>query len=182
MVRNIALVCMVIALFLTAGCTRSDSPEGVADKFWGALIDRDIDKARSYATENSAASLQENKNNADGEAEITFGEVKTENGKSTIETTMHSSTGEMELNIPMKTFLVQEDGEWKVDANQTMMSMFGGAMGELMEGFGDAMKDSMREMGKAMGEGMREGMKESMSEEQMEETIRQMEEGMEERQ
>lgn len=182
MIRNIALICMVIALFLTAGCTRSDSPESVADEFWGALMDRDIDKARSHATKNTAAFLQENNNNTDGEAEITFGEVNTENGKSTIETSMHSSNGEMELNIPMKTFLVKEDGEWKVDAQQTMMSMFGAAMGELMEGFGDAMKDSMREMGKAMGEGIREGMKEGMSEEQMEEMIRQMEEGTAERQ
>ncbi len=78
--------------------------------------------------------------------------------------TMHSSSSEMDHNIPMKTFLIKEDGKWKVEAQKTMMSMFGGAMSEVMEGLGDAMKDSMKEMGRAMAEGMKEGMQENMEE------------------
>lgn len=162
-----------------AGCTKdADSPEAVAEKFWEAMMDRDIDEAKNYATKSSAYSLKENNNKSDSDVKITFGEVKTEKDNSSVETTMHSSQGGSEHNIPMKTFLIQENGEWKVEAQKTMMSMFGGAMSEIMEGLGDAMKDSMKEMGKAMAEGMKEGMKEGMQD-NMEEMRKQFKENME---
>ena len=49
----------------------------------------------------------------------------------------------------------------KGDAEQTMMSMFGGAMGEML-GLGKAMEEGLKngveEMGKSMAEGMQKGL------------------------
>ena len=164
MKKNMIPVFIIIILSLTVGCTSTDSPEDVAKKFWTALEDRDVDKARKYATKESAGSLRANENKNGGDIEITFGEVTTKDNEAIVETTMRSSNGGKEIQIPMKTILVREDGEWKVEAQHTMLSMFGGAMGEIMQGLGKAMKESMKEMGKAMAEGMKEGMKESMEE------------------
>jgi len=56
----------------------------------------------------------------------------------------------LQRRLLLTTVLVQQEGTWKVDVNKTMMSIFGGAMGEMMEQMGEA----MQEMGESMAEGM----------------------------
>jgi len=63
------------------------------------------------------------------------------------------------MDMAMTTILIQQEGAWKVDVNKTMMSIFGGAMGEMMDQMGEA----MQEMGESMAEGMQESM-DNMSE------------------
>ena len=45
---------------------------------------------------------------------------------------------------------MKQDGKWKVDLDQTMMSMFGGAMGEMMKGLGGQMGEGLNQMGKEL--------------------------------
>jgi hypothetical protein len=145
-----------LAVFLVA-CSGGGA-EDVAGKFWKALGDRDLEKARSYATRATAESLTMNNNNGDGEMDVEFGETRVEGGRTIIDTRMVAEMGEAKQTIELKTILVQEDGEWRVDVASTMMSMFGGAMGEMMQGMTDAMTDAMGEMVEGMGKAMAEGM------------------------
>ena len=71
------------------------------------------------------------------------------------------TTGRQKFEVQMQTILIKEDGQWKVDADQTMMSMFGGAMGEMMKGLSKALEEGFKKgvegVGKSMAEGMQKG-------------------------
>jgi len=144
----------LIALLPSCG---GGSAIDVAGKFWNALNDGDLEKAREYCTEETAASLTMNDNGGDADVDVEFGTTTVEGGRTIIETQMVARMGDLTQNVELKTILVQEGGEWKVDVMNTMMSMFGGAMGEMMEGLTETMTDAMENMGTAMMEGMMEG-------------------------
>ena len=75
---------------------------------------------------------------------------------------MQTNDGTTEFQVQMQTILVKEEGQWKVDAEQTMMSMFGGAMGEMMKGLGKALeegfKKGLRTWVSQSAEGMQKGL------------------------
>ncbi len=152
------LVLILITATVFTACGGSDDPKSVADAYWSALAERDVEKARSYVTKESAQSVSiDEKQDADEILETSFGEQTEENGLVTIPTTLTvtQANGEQQT-FSMSTILIQEDGAWKVDAQKTMFSMFGGAMKKMMEGMGEAMKQGMEGMGKAMQESMKE--------------------------
>ena len=152
----------VIGLFLFcifAGCGK-DQPIDVAKKFWGALEDQDIEKARSYATEATAPSLKMNYRGEDEEIAVIFGEVTESDGQTLVETTVQTVKGQENTRVPMKTVLVKEDDRWKVDVAQTFMSPFGDAMGKMMQGMMEAMQEGMNEMVESMQRKMQESMDE----------------------
>ena len=139
----------------------ADSQLAVAKGFWDAMNAKDIQAVRLYVTKESANKLQAKDTEAPANCKVTFGDIKIEDNKTTIETAMQANDGTTEFNVQMQTILVKEEGLWKVDAEQTMMSMFGGAMGEMMKGLGKALEEGFKkgfeEMGKSMAEGMQKG-------------------------
>lgn len=133
----------------------------VAKGFWDAMNAKDIQAVRLYVTKESADKLQIKDKDVTANCKVTFGNIKIEDNKITIDTTMQTYDGTTEFKVQMQTILVKEDGQWKVDADQTMMSMFGGAMGEMMKGLGKTLEEGFKkgfeEMGKSMAEGIQKG-------------------------
>lgn len=140
----------------------ADSQMAVAKGFWDAMNAKDIQAARSFVTKGSADKLHIKEEDAAANCKVDFGDIKIEDNKTTIETTMQTYDGATEFQVQMQTILIKEDGQWKVDAEQTMMSMFGGAMGEMMKGLGKALEEGFKkgfeEMGKSMAEDMQKGL------------------------
>ena len=140
----------------------ADSQMAVAMGFWDAMNAKDIQAARSFVTKGSADKLQIKDKDTTASCKVTFGDIKIEDNKTTIETTMQTNDGTTEFQVQMQTILAKEEGQWKVDAEQTMMSMFGGAMGEMMKGLGKALEEGFKkgfeEMGKSMAGGMQKGL------------------------
>ena len=134
----------------------------VAKGFWDAMNAKDIQAVRVYVTKESADKLQIKEKDAAASCKVTFGDIKIEDNKTTIETTMQTNDGTTEFQVQMQTILIKEEGQWKVDAEQTMMSMFGGAMGEMMKGLGKALEEGFKkgfeEMSKSMAGGMQKGL------------------------
>ena len=161
---NRMMIAMIAGMMVgsIAGCGGGDSPEAVADSFWTALQNQDLETARGLATPETADML--NGANNDQDIQVALGETSIKDGEARVQTTMSAENESMD--IAMTTVLVQRDGTWKVDVNKTMMSIFGGAMGEMMEQMGEA----MQEMGESMAEDMQESF-ENMSEDwEMQET------------
>lgn len=150
---------MLILMTLTAAAllacgSNAKEPLNVAKNFWTAMEARDIEKARSYATEATAKSVTINEEAKDQEVDIRFGEVTFEDGRAMVETSIATKGDDSKMEMEMQTVLVKEDGTWKVDVDRTFMSMFGGAMGAMMEQMGEAMQKGMEEMGNAMVDAM----------------------------
>src|SRR3989339_445409 len=140
----------------------ADSQMAVSKGFWDAMNAKDIQAARSFVTKESADKLQIKDKDTTASCKVAFGDIKIEDNKTTIETTMQTNDGTTEFQVQMQTILIKEEGQWKVDAEQTMMSMFGGAMGEMMKGLGKALEEGFKkgfeEMGKSMAGGMQKGL------------------------
>jgi len=146
--KQVIKISFLLGLTLLAACGGND-PASVADKFWDAMEHRNIDEARTYMTKASANNLQLKED--DDEYEVKLGKVTEEKDIVSIATTMKKE-GDEGATIQLTTMVVKEDGDWKVDYNQTMVSMFGGAMQQMMQGLGKAMQDSVKEATKAMQE------------------------------
>ena len=140
----------------------ADSQMAVAKGFWDAMNAKDIQAVKSYVTKESAGKLHIKEEDTTSSCKVDFGDIKIEDNKTTIETTMQTYDGATEFQVQMQTMLVKEEGQWKVDAEQTMMSMFGGAMGEMMKGLGNVLEEGFKkgfeEMGKSIAGGMQKGL------------------------
>ncbi|GJQ49715.1 MAG: hypothetical protein HKUEN01_21010 [Candidatus Kuenenia stuttgartiensis] len=150
-----------------AGHRRTSAPDGsihdetihavvrnIAAGFWDALLENNLDTAKTFATMASGKNLTINKNIDDSSNHVTFGDIVADNDKATIETMLNTQKDGSQISIPLQTILVKEKNQWKVDADLTMMSVFGGAMGEVIEGIGEAVKNSGEGMGRSLAEGM----------------------------
>lgn len=138
----------------THGDTIHAVARNIAAGFWDALLENDLDAAKTFATMASGNNLTINKDIDDSSNHVTFGNIVADNEKAIIETMLNTQKDGSQISIPLQTILVKEKNQWKVDADLTMMSVFGGAMGELIEGVGEAVKNSGEGMGKALAEGM----------------------------
>ena len=148
--RNVRIggVWLVFMLVLTS-CSLGNDPQSVARKFWDAMANRDIETARSYVTRASRESLSIDQDEA-ADLQITLGEMTRTEGEVRISTIMKQTSDAKEQGIPLQTILVQEDGAWKVDAERTMFSILGGAMGQMM----DSLKQGIEDIGEAFKNGM----------------------------
>ena len=146
----------------TQKTVNAESQLAVAKGFWDAMNEKDVQAARSFVTKESADKLHIKEEDTTASCKVDFGDIKIEDNKTTIETTMQTNDGTTEFQVQMQTILIKEEGQWKVDAEQTMMSMFGGAMGEMMKGLGKALEEGFKkgfeDMGKSIAGGMQKGL------------------------
>ena len=76
MTRRIAVILLSVIVLFSLGCSSGkDESVTVAKNFWKAMEDRDLEKARSYATKATASSLNINESNEDQDVEIIFGDM-----------------------------------------------------------------------------------------------------------
>lgn len=162
--KTIISVLAMTLLFtgLTACGKGGSDPKAVAEKFWEASKSGDPTQMEPYVTKASmqADLMKEKAGKTEGSFEL--GEAKVEGEQAKVATKLNDKG----MSFDLQTILVKEGGAWKVDVNQTMMSMLSGdAMQAMMKGLGEAGKALGEGMGKAMGEGLKglgEGLEEAM--------------------
>ena len=153
---------LLTAALLGTACGAADDPRGVAEAFWTASKDGDMELAKSYMAEGGNATIQDPDESGSSVGAFSLGETTIDGERATVETTLET-TGEQAMELAFETVLVSRDGSWKVDLDQTtdemMKSLFGTTMGDLTKKMGQAMGDAMGEAMKGMAEGMAEGLK-----------------------
>lgn len=143
---------------LVTACFGAEGPEGVADRFWAAVQDGDVETARAYAIESESSSLKLEGEHSSVES-YELGESRSEDGKALVETRL-TTAGEWELDISFETVLVEEDGEWKVDVEQTgsrmVRAVIGASTEELVKGIADTLRGAMGQVMEGVAEGMKD--------------------------
>jgi len=106
-----------LCLFMT-GCGEGLYPIDVAEGFWRAVKDKDIKAIEKYSTEDSLTSdkLSENILPLD---EIVLGKTVIDGDGAWVDTTVTIS-GDKPYTLPIKTVLIRENKQWKVDYQATM--------------------------------------------------------------
>lgn len=118
MKSNSALIAVLLLGVLVAACSQPATPVEVATGFWAAVEAGDARMVKRHITAAEAASLE-------SIAEVlpvsgaTLGRIIIDEREATIDTTI-TVTGDKPLDFPLKTYLVLEQDDWKVDYARTM--------------------------------------------------------------
>jgi len=140
----------------------SDEAHDVADMFWEASRVGDTELVRSLVASGSQAKVNEPENRDAPFGDYALGDVSIEDGVAAVETTVEGIEGSTTREVEFNTFLIQEDGTWKVDLDRTTNDMMRVMLGVTMEQLGEMMGEAMGKAMEGMVEGMAEGMKEGM--------------------
>ena len=150
------------AVAAAVACSGGDDAAQTAEDFWMASKAGDIELAKTYVTEASVGSIKEPGESGSSIGDVSLGELSFDGDQAMVETSLIAS-GDEPMTVEFRTILVQEDGRWKVDLDQTtdelMKSMLGVTMGEMAEAMGNAMGEAMGAMAEGMAQGMADGMK-----------------------
>lgn len=124
-----------ISLFLTmlvlTGCFGPESPQDVAQEFWKAVITHNVDDAIEYSTLVDAKSYDAFNKKWDGYQPVT-GKIVIDGNQAEVETEL-SRINDTGINRQkLNTYLVKQDGQWKVDYVRTAESINGGALGHFL--------------------------------------------------
>ena len=158
--RNIVfklLFLSFICLFNTA-CDEGLYPIDVAEKFWRAIKAKDVKTIQKYSTEDSLTGedLDENILPLD---EIILGRTVIDGDSSWVDTTVTIS-GDKPLTLPLRTVLIRENKQWKVDYDETIKLVSKGSsisriissIRNMRENLTEELDQSMEDIQKAMPE------------------------------
>ncbi len=109
-------VCAVLAALVA--CSSAHSPKGVAQAFWDAVLVQDQAKAREFVTPQTQALVDFSKNTMDWTGmTVKLGTTDMMGSNAIVQTQIQDKkTG---LKYSFSTYLVQENGVWRVDYGRT---------------------------------------------------------------
>ena len=147
----------LICLFIT-GCDEGLYPIDVSEGFWRAVKNKDINAIEKYSTEDSLTGdeLSENILPLD---EIVLGKTVIDGDGAWVDTTVTIS-GDKPYTLPIKTVLIRDKRQWKVDYQATMKWVSKGSsvysvisgIRNMSEALAEELNQSMEDIQKAIPE------------------------------
>ncbi|MCK5903230.1 MAG: hypothetical protein KAG28_08760 [Cocleimonas sp.] len=154
--------------WLLASCSANNSPESTANDFWQAVIEKDMEKAKSLATWDTTEYLKYlNKSKLHPER-FELGETMMGERSAEIAVVLHTaSEGGESIRIPGKTILIKTEHGWRVDVKQSLGSVVKQTVNNVFDQLNNMMQkgikeldqsfsDSMNDIGKSLEEGAKE--------------------------
>ncbi len=111
----------LITLILT-GCFGPESPQDTAREFWKAVISNKVDDVVEYSTLMNAQSYDAFNKKWDGYQPV-IGKIIIDGSQAEVETELSQAKNSQKLS----TYLIKQDGQWKVDYARTAESINGNA-------------------------------------------------------
>lgn len=152
---------LLVVVLLVSGCT-SNTPEGVAERYWAAVIAKDQQTIEQTIVESSSPSLSK-AIQPNPESSVEFGETLRAGGNmqedenATVDTRFHWVEDGETTVLQLDTVLVYQDGAWRVDPVKTRQEFFDSVYRSALTGLEAALEESaqtFREMGSSLSESM----------------------------
>lgn len=166
------LLSFFVGLFLLGGCMSSEQQQAreVADNFWQAVLDKDMETAKGLVTWESVEYLKFLSSDKVMAQSFETGELQITDGVAEIATVLNSGSTD-EMQIPVRTVLIRHEDGWLVDVQKTLGSMVSGAMGSIVDqlnnfmqdglkGLDESLSDSIDQLGKTLENGLQDLQKE----------------------
>lgn len=155
---NFKAFCMSLAVMLwsllLAACVFSSESQQVRDlteKFWQALLAKDMETTKTLVTWESAQFLTFLNNSGVSAQRFETGEIKIHENTAEVATVLYG--GEKgDVIIPVRTVLVRHQESWLVDVQKTMGSMVSGAMGAVVEQLNTFMQNGLKDLDRALSD------------------------------
>lgn len=113
---------LLILLSLVVACTTPRTPQEVAQAFWQAVLDNNAEKVVRYSTLNSPSQYDRFSHDWN-KLQPSWGKVVIENKNASIVTRFSPPTNEDDNSLKFVTYLVKQEGSWKVDYARTSQAV-----------------------------------------------------------
>ena len=144
-------------LFLSACGGQADTPKSVANTFWKAVQQRDMETAKNISTWDTVHYLKYLKTEKIHPERFELGEVMVGDTKAEIETTLYSNKqGQSGVKLPGKTLLIKTEHGWRVDVKSTLASVVRHTVDNVFEQLNGFMKEGVKELDKAFSESLKD--------------------------
>jgi flagellar biosynthesis/type III secretory pathway protein FliH len=153
--KNYTLILLLLSFSLFACKQPAEDPKSVADKYWQYLQQGNVSEAEKLVSTNTRHIFSEHSNRVDSAAQLENGEAKT--FVSTTITTINPGTNFRHTQT-FDTVLVLEQGQWKVDVNQSKIPPALSTREEELHQLKDKLAESMQENIESIDETMNQGM------------------------
>ena len=115
--KHLALLASAVAL---GACSEIEQPKNIAEQYWQAMIDNDLETARalvSTASQDAFDIHAQAVNSPDA-----LSQVALDDQRIVVVTTINPDVDKPWRDRPFETVMVLEDGEWRIDLNATELS------------------------------------------------------------
>ncbi len=146
---------LLLPLTLSACTPPAETPKTVADKYWQYMQNGKINEAEKLVTADSLHALQEHSNRLDANTTINSGKATTI--VSTTITTINPDNNQRHTET-FNTVLVQQQGQWKVDASQSQIPAAPEEKEKQMKKLADELSKSLHKNVKSMDNAVNQGM------------------------
>jgi hypothetical protein len=154
MMKTTRLLFALLLLAISA-CSQAENPKDVADQYWQALRNGDLDTARSLVSAESRHAFRtfvESPENLDMVGEVELGAQSTR-----VVTVLYPKRTTDDYRA-FDTQLVLENGKWKIDAEHTLVPPASAAAtsdaDQTPEQLSESMQETIDSMEKSMSEGL----------------------------
>jgi hypothetical protein len=142
------LILIFLCLFNTA-CNEGLYPIDVSEKFWRAVKDKDAQAIQKYSTKDTSRD-KEAIENILPLSEITLGKTVIDGDSAWVDTTVTIS-GDKSFTIPLRTVLIMENKQWKVDYDSTVKLVSkGSAVSNVINSIKNMSEDLAKELSQSM--------------------------------
>ena len=178
--QGFTLLGLFLMVMFLIGCNaKEQSPESVAADFWQAVIDQDMEKAKTLASWDSVDYLKYIRSGQLKPERYELGEVLKGDRTATIETMLYSQPqGQASVKIPGRTVLLSTEHGWRVDLKETIGSTVKETVGTVFDQLNNLMQDGLKGLDKQLSESMK-GFDKQLSD-TMEEVGKALEQGTQE--
>ena len=146
---------LLLSLTLAACIPPADDPKTVADKYWLYLQTGNIAEAKKLLTTNSSDAFSQHSSRINSNAQLKNSEAKAVVNTSI--TTINPATSYSHTET-FNTVLVLQQGQWKIDLNQTQIPAPPSAQEEKIQQLTEELSESMQENIESIDDAMSEGM------------------------
>jgi len=121
LINSVFLIC---STFFIPGCAANLSPIEVSDRFWSALKNGDGHAASGYVTSGSLESLKKQDLEQDilPINNVSFGKTVIDGEQAWVDTDVEIA-GNDPFTLPLKTVLLMENRQWKINYEKTVASV-----------------------------------------------------------
>jgi len=150
----------IATVFILSACTppRPNTPMTVAQAFWTAALKGDVDTAKQFLTlqsrDNFKVILLSNKDF------VELGEQSITTSRAEILTQLTQHKDSQIHKTALRTILLNQNGQWLVDFDQTRDSMLGSELQSALDQFSSTFKETIDKGVQVMGESIKEEIEE----------------------
>lgn len=155
--RKYLIIPLLLVFFFVSGCDGEKSAKDVANDFWQAVIDNDMESAKQFATWDTVEYLKYLSSTKTHPERFELGEEMLGEKTAEISVILHTkATGKESVRIPGKTILVKTEEGWRVDVKKSLGTVVKQTVNNVFDQLNNMMQQGIKELDKSFSESMGE--------------------------